>query len=179
MDPMVRSDRAPLLVDDCPRARPIAGTLIDERVVASGRNEAELLALPFAGTRKTERDGARPDVRFARVPERKFDPTELGLRKRMEKIALIFARISRAMELHALAVFPGARVVPGRHLAGPQPIGERKELGHFDAAIAGHAGARRRASEVSVDEGLDHFAREELAPVERVMRNAEMIGDAP
>jgi hypothetical protein len=74
------------------------------------------------------------------------------------------------MQLDAVTDADGAGVMTGRHPARAQTIGEKKELGHFNAAIAGHARARRRAGQVGIDERLDDLARKQLSPVERVAR---------
>ena len=68
--------------------------------------------------------------------------------------------------------------MPGRDLRGAQPIGEGEELAHLDRAVARDARARRRPAQVGVDERVDHFFREELAAIERIVRDAEVVGDA-
>jgi hypothetical protein len=178
MDAGMRADDAPLGVEDGARPRSTLGPLFDEGVVPARGDEAELLAFPFGGAGQPAPQGVAPHLGFGRLTERKLEPLELLFGKRVEEVALVLVAIFGAMELDPVAVPHRPRVVARRHLRSAEPIGQREELGHFDGAVARDAGAGRAAREVGVDERIDDFTREELAPVERVVGNAEVVGDA-
>jgi hypothetical protein len=68
-------------------------------------------------------------------------------------------------------------VVTGRDDPGAEVLGQGQELAQLDRSVAGHARARGGAGQVSIDEGRHDLALEELASIERVMGDAEVIGD--
>src|SRR5688572_8982173 len=99
MDPLVSAHDAPLSIDDGTGAHTIGRPLVDECIVTPGRNEAEPLALAFGRPGEAERDGARPNLRFARLPQRKREPSQLGLRQRVQKVTLVLAGVGGAVKL--------------------------------------------------------------------------------
>ena len=69
--------------------------------------------------------------------------------------------------------------MPRGHLGGPQAIGQGEQFAHLDRAVARDTGARRAPRQVRVDERVDHFAAKEVAAIERVVRDPQLVGHAP
>jgi len=70
------------------------------------------------------------------------------------------------------------RVVARGDVPSAEAIRDRQELAQLHRPVAGDAGARRLALEVGVDETSHHLAGEELTPIEGVVGDAEVVGDA-
>src|SRR5690606_2676703 len=179
VDPAVLAHDAPRRVYDGPRAQALPGALFDEGVVAPGRDETKLLALPLVRAGELQRARFVADRALLGVTERKAQLAELGLTHPVQKVALVLARVPRPQELDTTLPLVEPRVVTRRDALGAEPLGQGEELGELDASIAAHARARRSPGQVVFDERLDDGLGEELASIEGVMGDAELVRDAP
>ena len=178
-NPVVPADGTSRVVHDWARVEVAPVFLLDELRVVAGRNEAELLAFAFVRAGQIEAQCLGSHGRLVELTERKEKPRERGLAERMQEVTLVLHRVARAMELETPSSFDDARVVTGCNTRSSELIGQTQELGDFHAAIAAHAGARGRPPRDSpVNERIDHRLAKELAPIERVVRKSELVGDA-
>ena len=66
--------------------------------------------------------------------------------------------------------------MPGRHHRRVEVLGAGQQVGELDGAVAGDTGDRRLATEIALDEFIDHRFPEAGFEVEHVMRNADRRG---
>ncbi len=178
----MRARDASFGVDDGARTNAPLRALLDERRVRplARAHEAELLALALRRAGEAPRDGLRADLGLRALAEREHEATELGFGRGEEEVALVLVLVDALAEERAAVVGAAEpRVVPGRDVRRAELVGEDEELSELDAAVACRARARGLAGEVGLDEGRDDGAREELAAVEREVRDAERVGRAP
>ena len=72
-----------------------------------------------------------------------------------------------------------AGVVAGGHVLGAKLTRLDQQRVEFDELVAADAGIRRAAAGVGLDEILDDFVLEDLAEVQDVVGDVELVGDAP
>ena len=173
-------DLVPLLVDDGPRPKPVVLSVRShEGIVAPRWNEAQLLAFPLRGARQTQLQGMAPNLGLVGRPERELEPGQNLRPEHVQKVALVLCRITRPEQARDSSHVLDACVVTGGHPRRTQPIGKANQLGDLHTAVAAHTRAGSLASQVALDEGFDHLALEQLAPIESIVRDAQHVGDAP
>src|SRR6185436_3587923 len=88
-EPFVASDDAARVVDDGSGTGSLSGARRDELVVASRRDETELLALPLGRTREAERDRFLSRLDLRRVAQWKDEPRKASGVQAVEEVALV------------------------------------------------------------------------------------------
>src|SRR6185312_14581735 len=174
----VAAERAPAGVDDLARPAPAAVPLEEGAVVAAA-DEADVLAL--RPPRRGQAGGARlgPRLRLGLLAQREPAPLEDGGRHRREHVRLILGRIGAADEQRAPASAPHARVVAGGQAGRADAVGELRQGGEAEAAVAAYARVRGQAGPEPAQEVVDDVAAELLAQVEPEVRHAEGMARLP
>src|SRR5690606_24641220 len=101
VDAGVLPHHAPRRVDDRPRAYSVASALRHEAIVASGRHEAQFLALALVRSRQAEPFGVRPHLGLFQLAEWKQQALEPCWLEHVQKVALVLAPVQSSVELRA------------------------------------------------------------------------------
>ena len=175
MDPVVPRDLSPRLVDHPPRAQVArARKFLDHVLVATARDEADVLALGLRRDRKPEALRKSPNLVLAEATHGKERAPEFLLPEREQEVALVLGRVGRRAQLELSRPARGdARIVPGPDRPRSESGGPVPEGVELHVAVAERARVGRAAREVGVDEGFDDARREGLAEVDDVVRDAE------
>jgi hypothetical protein len=164
-------------VHDGPWAHPLAGAFLDEAVVTTVRHETELLAFALVGAGQAQRSGLVPDLELVARAERKAELSQAVGTEHVKEIALIFLAIGAAKQRDLAVAFLDAGIVPGGDARRAEPLGNAEQLAELHPAVTAGTRAGRYPGKVRIDERLNDELGEQLAAIERVVRNTEPIGD--
>jgi hypothetical protein len=125
---------------------------VDNRRVAAGRHEADVLTVRLVRNDEAEFLGDRAHGGLCQTAERKAEIIELLLRGRIEKVALIAIGIVRAIHRAAIGATisraAAFNVVTGDERRAAEIFCGRKQILELHGLIAGNAGHRRFAARV-------------------------------
>ena len=110
------------------------------------------------------------------LAEREAHPRERVALQRGEHVRLVLRGIERAPQQPVLGA---PRVVAGRQRRGAEPVGEVEHRVEPDVAVAAHARVRRQPVGVLAQPRIDDAVAKLVAQVEREMRHAEPVREAP
>ncbi len=115
-------------------------------------------------------------MRLRVLAEREAQPRERVAMQRGEHVGLILRGVDGEPQQ---AVVGAARVVAGRQRRGAEPVGEVEHRVQADVAVAAHARVRRQPVGVLAQPRIDDAVAKLVAQVEREMRQAEVVREAP
>ena len=173
-DARMPAEDAPVDMDDIARLGSLGHQALDHVAVASGGDEADVLAVRLVGVQEPVAPRKLAGLDLGKVAERKAKAGELLPGRREQEIALVALGVGRAVERpSAASVVARDHVMPGRQQVGAEILGGVEQIGEFHVLVAGDAGYRRLAGNIGAREGLDHLFAKALLVVEHVMGNAD------
>ena len=178
LDGIDRADLAAVVVDHAARRQVDAAG--EERLAAAcRRDEADVLAVGFAGRPEAQRRGTGPHLRLGERADRQQDAGQGFLTEHVDDVGLILGPVSAASDA-AAAVRQGrdAGVMTGRHRVETEDGGPLEQPVELHMTIALDAWVRCPAGRVIGDVGPDDVRREVVAEVEDVVVDTEVVGDA-
>jgi len=150
----------------------------DDVGVASGRHEADILAVLLVGDFKLKTPRQFAHLGLAHVAERKAQIIELLARGCEQEITLVAIAVGGANHRPRSVGKPArSDIVPGRQRVGAELARGRQQVAKLDRAVAFDARHRRLAERVAVGKIVDHGFAEAAFIVEHVMRDADALGD--
>src|SRR5260370_10314063 len=149
-------------------------------VVAVG-NEADFVALVLFSDGQSHLAGQGADLCLGHFAQRKQSARELSLGETEEKIGLVFAGIYSPSQLETACagILRDAGIMAGGDLRCGDAVRQVEKLIELDEVITECAGNGRTASQVFGDKGLDYLVLELVLEVDDVVRDAELLSDAP
>ena len=149
-DAVVPPEHAARPVDDVAGRGGAGAQALDDVGIASGRHEADVLAVLLVGDRKSELARELAHARLRQLAEREAQEFELRARGREQEIALVAIAVMRAIE-RAAAVGEAAvhHIVPGRQHLRAEVARGGEQVGELDRPVALDARHRRLARRVA------------------------------
>ena len=173
---VMASEHAARAVDDVARALVQPAVTREEASRDGAGEEAEVLGLGLVRDCEPGLLGDGADLVLRAIAEREAQPRERAASERGEHVRLVLRGIDGEPQQ---AVVGAPRVVAGRQRRGAEPVGELEHRIEADVAVAAHAGIRGQAVGVLAQPGIDDPVAKLVAQVEREVRHAEAVREAP
>ena len=147
--------------------------------MVAAADEAHVLALGAARRLQPGPPGLGARLHLGLLAQRKPAPREDLARDGRQHVRLVLGRIRAPGDQGDPVAAAHARVVPGGDARRPDPVGERREGGEPERAVAAHARVGRAPGLESGHELLDHLVVEAGAQVEADVRHAHGVAGVP
>ena len=152
--------------------------LVDERAVVAAGDEADVGAVGLVGHGEVVALGDGADLVLAQLADREAGHREGALAEGVEEVGLVLVGVEAAVQGGAAVDIRDARVVAGGEPVGAERFGLVEEAVELDVGVAVEAGVGRAAAAVLGDERLDDVLEKLALQIQRVVRDAEPVGDA-
>ena len=169
------TQNAAIEMDDVTRRSRLRTQPVDDRGVASLRNETDVLAVGLVGDFEAEASRRRAHLTLLETSQREAQKLELGPGGGEEEIALIATFVGRAVERRTLPADHPPRVMTGGERLCSQLAGHFQQVPELDRLIASHAGDRRLAAQIGIGEVIHHLGLEPALVVEDVVGNGHRV----